>query len=743
MAVLFACFILVSLDYLAIKREIAEMAASQTHIVATFCEAPLAFDDPDTGDEALRALHSIPEAVAGSLYKTDGTLFASYQSPGFDRTFARIASPGQHFRGSWLVIVDPVVGPDRQLGSLQIVYDLSPTYQRVTFNVLTSLAVATAATVIAFFAATRIKRFLVRPVEELASTARRVSETKDYAIRAQKYSDDELGRLTELFNEMLQRVQMQTEALHNAQSHFRLAVEAAPNAMIMVNQQGTIVLVNREAENLFQYSREQMIGQPVEMLVPERFRGNHPNFRDSFFTGPQARPMGAGRDLFGRRRDGSELPLEIGLNPIRTNEGLMVLSSIVDITERKGAEREREELLSAERVARSEAERASRMKDEFVATLSHELRTPLSAILGWAQMLRSGQSEPHELERGLEIIERNSRVQTQIIEDLLDMSRIISGKIRLDVQQVNLSEVIEAALTTVRPAAEAKGIRLQAMLDPRVGPVRGDASRLQQIVWNLLSNAIKFTGRGGRVQAALELVNSHVEIIVSDTGEGIRPEFLPFVFERFRQADASTTRRHSGLGLGLAIVKQLVELHGGTVRAHSPGANQGATFIVALPLMVVHGRAEPERAHPRVAATAAPSLPQPSLRGLRVLVVDDEPDARELVARLLEHRGATVRCAATASEAIAAFQSFRPNVLISDIGMPVEDGYQLIRKIRALEASGAHTPALALTAFARSEDRTRAMLAGFQMHVAKPVEPAELVATVASLAGLTRESPSN
>jgi CheY-like chemotaxis protein len=362
----------------------------------------------------------------------------------------------------------------------------------------------------------------------------------------------------------------------------------------------------------------------------------------------------------------------------------------------------------------------------------------MSAILGWSQMLRTTEMEPDERLKGLEVIERNARVQTRIIEDLLDVSRIVSGKIRLDVQQVNLMEVIESAIATIRPAADAKGIRLQTMLDPRVAPVRGDASRLQQIVWNLVSNAIKFTDKGGRVQIALERVNSHVELTVSDTGQGIKPEFLPHLFERFRQADSSTTRRHAGLGLGLSIVKQLVELHGGSVRVKSPGEGKGSTFIVALPLMVLHGEETPEsRPHPRLPTAPIPDEHQPSLKGLKLLVVDDEPDARDLVARILGHRGAMVTCAASAAEAITAFQTQTPDVLISDIGMPDEDGYELIRKIREIERTrGTHIQAVALTAFARSEDRTRAMLAGYQAHIAKPVEPAELIATVASVASV-------
>ena len=408
---------------------------------------------------------------------------------------------------------------------------------------------------------------------------------------------------------------------------------------------------------------------------------------------------------------------------------------------RKAGE-ERKLLLESERHARAAAERASRMKDEFLATLSHELRTPLSAILGWAHLLRNRESpDREELRKGLETIERNARMQTQLIEDLLDMSRITSGKVRLDIQPVMPVTLIEAALETVRPAAEARGVRLQPLLDSDAGPVAGDPARLQQVVWNLLNNAIKFTPRDGRVQVLLERVNSHVEITIADTGAGIEPEFLDHVFERFRQADASSTRQFGGLGLGLAIVKNLVELHGGTVRARSAGKDQGATFSVHLPLLVARQLSSPgaaARQHPGTASAPTQDFRPVDLSGVRVLVVDDQPDARELVARILGDCGAEVMIAAHAREALELVERRRPMVVVSDIGMPEVDGYELLKQIRSLGAErGGNVPAIALTAFARSEDRTRALHRGFQVHVAKPVEPAELIATVASVAGRT------
>jgi CheY-like chemotaxis protein len=377
------------------------------------------------------------------------------------------------------------------------------------------------------------------------------------------------------------------------------------------------------------------------------------------------------------------------------------------------------------------------MKDEFLATLGHELRTPLNAILGYSQLLRTGAIGSGELAEAVEVIERNARTQTRIIEDLLDLARIVSGKMRLDVQRVDLAAVVSAAVETMKPAAELKGVRLTSVLDPLVGPMRGDPARLQQVVWNMLSNAIKFTPKGGKVEVALERVNSHVEIVVSDTGQGIAPEFLPHVFDRFRQAETSASRRHGGMGIGLSIAKQLVEMHGGSVRAKSPGPGRGATFVVALPLSVsAQDEQELGRTHPKVASSQRAPCDDVDLSGVRVLVVDDEPDARLLIARILQTCNADVTTAASMEEALEAIRGAPPHVLVSDLGMPGHDGFELIQAVRALPAeSGGTTPAAALSAFARSEDRRRAMLAGFQTHVAKPVEADELIAVVASLAG--------
>jgi signal transduction histidine kinase len=394
-----------------------------------------------------------------------------------------------------------------------------------------------------------------------------------------------------------------------------------------------------------------------------------------------------------------------------------------------------ERALDAERAARAEAEAANRAKDEFLATVSHELRTPLNAVYGWARMLQAGQirGDPSQ---ALDVIVRNADAQVQLIDDLLDVSRVITGKMRLDVRSIDLRDVVERALDAIRLAAAAQDIRLESVLDPRAGSITGDSARLQQVVWNLLANAVKFTPKGGRVQVELQRVGSHVEIIVSDTGQGIPPTVLPFVFDRFRQADSSSTRRHGGLGLGLALVKHFVELHGGSVAAKSPGEGQGATFIVRLPLTIAEIADPTPRVHPIAQIERPLASEGPRLDGLRVLVVDDEPDALDLVTAILTGAGAVTRTALSAAGALRVLEHWRPDVLVSDIEMPGEDGYTLIRKIRARSVEdGGKTPAIALTAYGRPQDRMLSLTAGYSMHVPKPVDPGELTTIIASVAG--------
>jgi PAS domain S-box-containing protein len=452
-----------------------------------------------------------------------------------------------------------------------------------------------------------------------------------------------------------------------------------------------------------------------------RHAGRHPPMR-----GWLAAPLIA--------RDGSNMGLVQLSDKVEGEFGDSDEAIIVQLAQMASVAIENGRFVKAIQEARSDAEAANRMKDEFLATLSHELRTPLNAITGWTQLLRLPKVSSEDLAQGLEVIDRNAQVQAQLIEDLLDISRIISGKLRLDIHAVNPAQPIQAAVASVAHAAEARQIEIQTLLDSAANLVAADPARLQQIVWNLLSNAVKFTPPGGRVTVRLAREQGRARISVADTGQGIKAEFLPYVFDRFRQADASTTRRHGGLGLGLSIVRQLVDLHGGAIEVQSAGENQGTTFTVSLPLAAERPTFSAPTRAPQSAAAAADCLAG-MLGGVMVLVVDDEPDAREIIQRILTKCQAEVALASSAREALELLEQRRPDVLISDIGMPGVDGYDLIRAIRGRGYSGKELPAIALTAFARSEDRRRALMAGFQIHVVKPVDANELTAVVASLTG--------
>ena len=526
-------------------------------------------------------------------------------------------------------------------------------------------------------------------------------------------------------------------AQRETEERFRLLLDNAQDyAIFFLDAQGYIIRWSVGAQRILGYEEAEALGQPTSIIfTPEDLAAGTDKLELE-----QALATGQAEDeRWHIRKDGSRFWASGILTSLQDEAGLRGFAKIMrDFTERKQAEDERAQLLVREQNARTQAETANRMKDEFLATLSHELRSPLNAMLGWLRLLNTRKFDEKTTAKAMETIERSARAQAQLVEDLLDVSRIIQGKVRLNVRPVELVTVIEAALDTVRPAAEAKEIRLQTIFDSTAGLVAGDSDRLQQIVWNLLSNAVKFTLKGGQVQVYLERVNSHVEISVSDTGLGIKPDFLPFVFDRFRQADSSIARTYTGLGIGLAIVRHLVELHGGSVRAQSEGEGKGATFTIKLPLMPVRQNLEAgERVHPSIGGQL-PFENLPALNGVRVLVVDDEADSRAFLTAVLEECGAEVMAVGSAVEAIATLKNLKPDILLSDIGMPEEDGYALIRKVRALSPEeGGQIPAAALTAYARAEDRTRSLLCGFQIHLPKPIEPAELAAVVANLANRT------
>jgi PAS domain S-box-containing protein len=532
---------------------------------------------------------------------------------------------------------------------------------------------------------------------------------------------------------LIQQERAQT-AIRAAEERYRAVLENIRDyAIFMLDTEGRVCGWNKGAAATLGYREPEVVGKSAEMFF---LREEQTRLRQEM---QEARASGRAVSTGWRlRKGGHRLFVEGLLIAVHDQDGelLSYAKFMKDITEKHRVDAEREHLLASERAARSEAERSSRMKDEFLATLSHELRTPLNAVLGWAQVLRRSRDLTPEVADGLSVIERNARSQAQIIADLLDMSSIIAGKVRLEVQSVDLSAVIDATIKTVEPAVQAKGIRLQVVLDRLVQHVTGDPHRLQQVFWNLLTNAVKFTPRDGRIAVSLKRVNSQVEVAISDSGEGIEPGFLPHVFDRFRQADASTSRLHGGLGLGLSIVKQLVELHGGTISADSGGKGAGSTFNVSLPLMALLAAPLSGAAHKSSPAepASAPDSRRPELHGLRVLVVDDEPDARALIQRLLQDCDASVVTAGSAGDALEQIMSEAPDLLISDIGMPGEDGYTLIRRIRSLDGPRSRLPAIALTAYARTDDRVKAIQAGFQLHLAKPVEPIELLSMVSNFA---------
>ncbi len=557
---------------------------------------------------------------------------------------------------------------------------------------------------------------------------------------------------TVIVRDILER-KLAEAALRDATVVQQAILDFAGYAIISTARDGKIATFNPAAERMLGYRASEVLGRSISDIIQdpgeyaERSRLFSEELGEEIEPGFEALVAKARHNLPNEydwtfiRKDGTRFPVMLSMTALRDSTGAIsgFLGIASDITERKRVDEDRAELLRREQEARKVAEEANRLKDDFLAMISHELRAPLTAILGWAQMLRSGTLDRASAERALLTIERNAKSQAHLVGDLLDASRIATGKLSLEIRPVELMSIVETAVDAVRPSVEAKNLRMQIVLEPWVGPFNGDAERLKQIVWNLLSNAIKFTPAGGLIEVRLERLENKALLIVSDTGKGIDPEFLPRIFDRFRQADSSARRQQGGLGLGLAIVKHLVELHSGAIYAYSRGVGQGSDFMITLPLAVPSNGSEEGGLWP-MRPDSQTETRSTTLRGTHVLVVDDDHDTREILSVMLTRYGAEIRTAASAAEAIEVFTAWRPDVLVSDIGMPVEDGYALISKIRALTPEqGGEVPAVALTAFAGAQDKERAMVAGFQQHLSKPVEPVQLAKVVARILGRNDE----
>ncbi|GAB4507197.1 MAG: hypothetical protein Tsb0026_01740 [Sulfuricaulis sp.] len=507
-------------------------------------------------------------------------------------------------------------------------------------------------------------------------------------------------------------------------------VESSDDAIIGMDLDGIITSWNAGAERLYGYTTEEMTGKPVSILIPSGHMDEELTFLEKLRHGEGVAHYETER----MRKNRETFYVSLTISPIKNRAGQVIGASKVarDISDRKRAEQERTEVLVREHALRTQAEAANRAKDDFLATLSHELRTPLNAIVGWIQTLNRDQVDQETLTRGLMVIEQNAQIQTTLIDDLLNVSNIVLGRLRLDVKPLNLSTVIDAAVESLRPAIEAKEIDFTTQLESAAESFNGDATRIQQIIWNIVSNSVKFTARRGKIHLTLARYESYVEITVEDNGTGIDPAFLPYVFQRFRQADSSSKRKHGGLGLGLAIVRHLAELHGGTIEAESPGAGQGARFTVRLPIRALAPTEAARPAEPPASVKTAPAMtPLRRLDGLRLLSVDDDYNTREMLQMALQRAGAEVISGASAAEALVLLQRFRPDVIVSDIGLPDEDGYDLLRAVRALPPEvGGSTPAVALTGYVSTQDRLATEMAGYQAFVSKPVNLANLIDTI-------------
>jgi PAS domain S-box-containing protein len=536
-----------------------------------------------------------------------------------------------------------------------------------------------------------------------------------------------MGGIGSQIGQFIERKAVERE-LRESEERYRIVAETASDAIITFDENSTILFANPTVERLFGYQREELIGKNLSILMPEYFWQIHKNSINRYLKTGEKHILWQGLELIGLQKNGLEIPLEISFGEF-IKDGRHVFTGIIrDITARKNAEREYEKLLAREQTARSNAEEANRLKDEFLATVSHELRAPLNSILGWVSLLRFKKLDKASVSKALEIIERNARIQTKLINDLLDVSRIITGKLKLNVSLVDMSSIIEAAVSSMRLAIDAKEIYLKVKTEPAAQLVYGDPDRLQQVVWNLLSNAIKFTPRCGRVEIMLSQVDSQIQLIVSDNGQGIERDFLPYLFERFRQADPSNTRVHSGMGLGLAIVRHLVELHGGTTHAESSGKGQGAKFTITLPVRTALSSIDKIPIE-RVTSTPAGAFERKSaLVGLRILIVDPDADARELIGSALANYGAELKTADSAAQALRLFDYLQPDVLVVDLELPEMNGIYLINQVRRqLNLKGQETLAIALSSDDGTGKNEQALAAGYDFHMAKPIVLSELI----------------
>ncbi|MHC5672167.1 hybrid sensor histidine kinase/response regulator [Nostoc sp.] len=563
--------------------------------------------------------------------------------------------------------------------------------------------------------------------EELAIEALKNGAT-DYVLK------QGLGRLVPSVQRALRSAKERRErkraeeSLQESEARYRRIVDTSYEGIWMIDGEAQTEYVNQRLSQMLGYPAEEMLGRSFFDFM-DQTDGIAAEEKLEWLKGERS-DLKEGRL---RCKDGSYIWTLISARAIfgEQNQFLGAIAMLTDITDRKRTEEERDRLLQLEQLARAEAEAANRIKDEFLAVLSHELRSPLNPILGWAKLLQSRKFDEKALKKALETIERNAKLQAQLIEDLLDVSRILQGKLNLNMIPVNLASTIEATMETVRLAAEAKTIQIEMMLDRSVGKVLGDSARLQQVLWNLLLNAVKFTPTGGQVNVRLECIDAQAQITVSDTGKGIDPDFLPHIFDYFRQGDSTTTRKFGGLGLGLAIARHLVEMHGGTVGAESLGDDKGAMFTVSLPLI----KDAPTINDDTNADSSTAVFAASPLTGLQILIVDDNADTRDFFTFVLEQFGAIVTAVASGNEALQALTQSKPDILLSDIGMPEMNGYMLIEQVRTLEAQGGgkQIPAIALTAYAGEIDQQQALKAGFQQHIVKPVAPEELLMAISNL----------